>query len=54
MENKFKEGQWLIRQWSEEDGFDTTGWVTSYNNYNCTGNGNVVVGNMYENSDLLK
>jgi hypothetical protein len=52
---KYPNGKYGVVQWmSEEDGFDTTGWVTSYNNYNCTGNGNVVVGNIYENSDLLK
>jgi len=51
---KYPNGKCGVVQWmSEEDGYDTTGWVTSYNNYNCTGNGNLVIGNIYENPELL-
>ncbi len=38
---------------SEADGFDFTGWVTTYLNCNCTANGARVIGNVHENPDLL-
>ncbi len=38
---------------SEADGFDFTGWVTTYLNCNCTANGARVIGNVHENPELL-
>ncbi len=51
---KYPNGTMGFVKWlSEEDGYDFTGWVTSYNNYSCVGNGNLVIGNIYQNANIL-
>lgn len=51
---KYSNGKLGVVVWmSEQDGFDMTGWVTTGSYFNCTDFSGFIIGNLFENPELI-